>query len=77
MDWDGVAKDWQKLKKNARKKWDDLSDTEIDAIEGNPDKLAGKLQERYGWTADEAAGEVDRFLQQMSGTHGSGPGPDD
>ncbi|TKW67701.1 MAG: hypothetical protein DI616_05145 [Paracoccus denitrificans] len=76
MEWDRVAKNWLKLREDIQDKWSELSDEEIDIVAGNRERLAGKLQEKYGWTREHAEGEVDRFLR-MGGTHGPGGGPDD
>ena len=40
---------WQQLKGEARIQWGRLTDDDLDQIQGNIEKLAGKLQERYGY----------------------------
>ena len=42
--------------------WGDLTDDELDMIDGRRDRLVGKIQERYGYSRMEAEQEVDRFL---------------
>lgn len=61
MNWDIVEGKWKQLKGSARAKWGDLTDDEIDQVAGNRDKLAGTLQEKYGWTKDEAEKQIDEF----------------
>jgi uncharacterized protein YjbJ (UPF0337 family) len=53
---------WMQLRGSIREKWGDLTDDELDQIAGKRDKLAGKLQERYGYTELEAEREIDDFL---------------
>lgn len=53
---------WMQLRGSLREKWGDLTDDELDKIAGKRDKLAGKLQERYGYSELEAEREIDDFL---------------
>jgi uncharacterized protein YjbJ (UPF0337 family) len=55
---------WQQLKGEARIQWGRLTDDDLDQIQGNAEKLAGKLQERYGYAQEQAKNEVDEFLRQ-------------
>jgi uncharacterized protein YjbJ (UPF0337 family) len=55
---------WQQLKGEARIQWGRLTDDDLDQIQGNAEKLAGKLQERYGYAQEQAKKEVDEFLRQ-------------
>jgi uncharacterized protein YjbJ (UPF0337 family) len=57
---------WQQLKGEARIQWGRLTDDDLDQIQGNAEKLAGKLQERYGYAQEQAKREVDEFLRQRS-----------
>ena len=55
---------WQQLKGEARLQWGKLTDDDLDQIEGNSDKLLGKLQERYGYAKDDAERELNAFLSK-------------
>jgi uncharacterized protein YjbJ (UPF0337 family) len=55
---------WQQLKGEARIQWGRLTDDDLDQVQGNIQKLAGKLQERYGYERAEADKEVDDFVRQ-------------
>ena len=55
---------WQQLKGEARIQWGKLTDDDLDQIQGNAEKLAGKLQERYGYAKDQAQREVDEFVRR-------------
>jgi uncharacterized protein YjbJ (UPF0337 family) len=57
---------WQQLKGEARIQWGKLTDDDLDQIQGNIEKLAGKLQERYGYERAEADREVEDFVRQHS-----------
>ena len=53
---------WKQIRGAIREKWGELTDDELDQIAGKRDKLAGVLQERYGYTQMEAERQIDDFL---------------
>ena len=53
MNWDVVQGKWKQVKGSVQEKWGELTNDELDQIDGNKDRLAGKLQEKYGWSKDE------------------------
>ena len=53
---------WMQLRGAVREKWGDLTDDDLDMIAGKREKLAGVLQERYGYSQIEADREIDDFL---------------
>ncbi|MFA7534987.1 MAG: CsbD family protein [Desulfuromonadales bacterium] len=52
---------WNQLKGSIKSRWGKLSDDDIQRIEGEKDKLVGKVQEKYGRSREEAEKEVDDF----------------
>lgn len=64
MNNDQIAGKWKQLKGEAKVLWGKLTDDELDIAEGNRDKLAGLLQERYGKTKEAAQREVDDFFSR-------------
>ena len=54
MNWDIMKGNWSQFKGEARKQWGKITDDEWEEMGGEKDKLLGKLQERYGYTRDEA-----------------------
>ena len=65
MNWDIVEGKWGQLKGSIKEQWGKLTDDELTEIAGNRDKMAGKLQERYGWDQDRAQREVDEFQKSL------------
>ncbi len=65
MNRDILKGKWKQLRGEMRIWWAKLTDDDLEHISGNKDKLIGKLQERYGYSRDEAQAEVDRRM----GTH--------
>jgi uncharacterized protein YjbJ (UPF0337 family) len=41
-----------------------LTDDDLDRVEGEAEKLVGRVQERYGYQRDEAKREVDEFIRR-------------
>jgi uncharacterized protein YjbJ (UPF0337 family) len=58
MNWDQIAGMWKQTKGKVKEQWGRLTDDELDMIEGRRDQLLGKLQEKYGWTRDQAEREL-------------------
>jgi len=55
---------WKQLRGYLREKWGDITDDELDQIAGKRDRLAGVLQEKYGYTQMEAEKQIDEFLAE-------------
>ena len=64
MNWDIIQGKWDQLKGSVKEQWGDLTDDEITQIEGNRDKMAGKLQEKYGWTKTEVDEKMNDFFRR-------------
>lgn len=56
---------WKQLRGSVREQWGKLTDSQIDQIGGNYDRLVGLLQENYGYTRQKAMEEADRWLDNM------------
>ena len=54
MNWDIIKGNWDKLSGEARKKWGKLTDDDLKIIEGEQTQLIGRIQERYGYTREQA-----------------------
>jgi uncharacterized protein YjbJ (UPF0337 family) len=63
MNTDILKGQWKQLKGEARVQWGKLTDDDFDQIEGNAEKLVGKVQERYGYERQRAQREVDAFVE--------------
>lgn len=55
---------WKQLRGTIRERWGELTDDELDQIAGKRDRLAGLLQERYGYTQMEAEQQINDFLAE-------------
>lgn len=63
MNEDTLKGKWKQIRGKAKKKWGDLTDDELDRIEGDRDQLVGAVQEKYGKSRQEAEREVDEFTR--------------
>ncbi len=66
MNADTLKGQWHQVKGEIRNQWGKLTDSDISQIEGQSEKLIGKLQERYGYARDRAEQEF-RDFQMASG----------
>jgi uncharacterized protein YjbJ (UPF0337 family) len=66
VNWDIIKGKWKQLKGEGRRQWGKLTDDEWDQIAGERDKLVGKLQERYGWSREEAERQAEEHLGQLT-----------
>lgn len=64
MNRDILEGKWKQLRGEIRQRWGELTDDELDQIAGKRDKLAGLLQEKYGYTQLEAEQQVQDFLAE-------------
>lgn len=62
MRQDRFSEIWNDIRHDVRRTWDRLTDEDINNIGGDYESLIGFLQDRYGYTRDQATREVDRFL---------------
>lgn len=58
MNWDIVEGNWKQFKGKAKEQWGKLTDDDLDVIAGKRDQLAGRVQEAYGVSKDEAEKQI-------------------
>jgi uncharacterized protein YjbJ (UPF0337 family) len=62
--WDQIAGRWKQISGEARKQWADLTDDDLEYVNGEREKLIGKIQERYGKARMDAEQEVDGWMKR-------------
>ena len=65
MAHDILAGNWKQLKGRVKEEWGELTDDDLNRIQGNRMRLEGTLQEKYGRTKAEVSQEVDDFLNDL------------
>jgi uncharacterized protein YjbJ (UPF0337 family) len=63
MNEDILKGQWKQLQGKVRQQWGKLTDDDLATIKGDRDVLAGKIQEYYGRTREQAEEDLDRFLE--------------
>lgn len=66
MNEDILKGKWNQLVGDAKSKWGKLTEDDLKEVEGDRQKLAGKLQETYGYTRQEAERSVDEFMREKA-----------
>jgi uncharacterized protein YjbJ (UPF0337 family) len=56
---------WKQIRGRLKEYWGRLTDDEIDQVEGRYDRMAGLLQEKYGYSRQAAEDEIRSFLDQV------------
>jgi uncharacterized protein YjbJ (UPF0337 family) len=51
--------------RQGKEQWGKLTDDHLDTIAGKRDQLAGRIQETYGGTKDEAEKQIKRFGESI------------
>ncbi len=54
---------WRQLRGQIQQRWGELTDDDLDQIEGRRDQLIGRLQARYGYARADAENEVNEFFE--------------
>ncbi len=62
MNSDIIKGEWTKLKGSVREKWGELTNDEVDQVNGEAERLIGTLQAKYGYARDKAEKQVDDWL---------------
>ena len=58
--------EWNMIKGAIQKNWGDLTENEVDRINGSKTRLLGILQQKYGHSKEEAWATVDKFLKKLA-----------
>lgn len=61
MNWDIMKGEWKQLRGKIKEQWGELTDDDLDRIEGKRDQLLGAVQKRYGIAREEAEQQLRRF----------------
>jgi uncharacterized protein YjbJ (UPF0337 family) len=62
MNKDILEGKWKQMGGEVKSWWGKLTDDDLDRVAGKADVLAGLLQEKYGYTREHAADEIDKHV---------------
>ena len=63
MNWDVIQGKWREFKGQVKQQWAELTNDDLDQIDGRREELVGRLQQRYGYAKEEAEREVEKFSE--------------
>jgi uncharacterized protein YjbJ (UPF0337 family) len=66
MNWDRIEGNWKQLRGKLLEQWGKLTDDELNMIGGRREVLAGRIQELYGVSKDEAEKQIGNFERMVS-----------
>ena len=66
MNKDQIAGNWKQAVGALHEKWGELTDNDLAMINGSRKILAGRLQERYGITIEEAQTQARNFAEKFT-----------
>lgn len=55
---------WEQWKGRLRKTWGDLTDDDLDRVQGNTQELVGLIKERTGESAQQIEDRLDRLARE-------------
>ncbi len=67
MDWRKIKENWGVYQEDARRSWPELTDEDVQQVQGNRTELIAKVREHYGWTQEQATLEADRWADRLTG----------
>ena len=63
MNEDMLEGKWKQVRGQAKEWWGKLTDDDLDKVEGKFERLAGVLQEKYGYSKGAAIEEINRRIE--------------
>jgi uncharacterized protein YjbJ (UPF0337 family) len=55
---------WKEMRGQVKEWWGKLTDDDLEQVGGKAEQLIGMLQQRYGYTREQAEQEFDRRLKE-------------
>jgi uncharacterized protein YjbJ (UPF0337 family) len=65
MNNDILKGNWHQIKGKVKEQWGKLTDDELTQVNGSGEKLAGVLQEKYGYQKERAEKEIKSFIDDQ------------
>jgi len=65
MNWDRISGNWTQWKGRVQERWGKLTDDHLDVVAGRRDQLAGRIQEVYGLTKEEAERQLRNWERNL------------
>jgi uncharacterized protein YjbJ (UPF0337 family) len=66
MDGKFLQDNWTDMRGHLRSWWDELTDDDLDLVDGDEERMIGILQKRYGYTEEMAKLELAKLMADYS-----------
>ena len=66
MNWNVIEGNWKQYAGKVKAQWGKLTDDHLASIDGRREQLAGKIQEAYGITEEEADKQISQFERHLN-----------
>ena len=73
MNKDVLEGKWKQMRGEAKAWWGKLTDDDLDRVAGKFEVFTGLLQEKYGYTREKAADEIDKRVTEYEASLKSQP----
>ena len=73
MNWEQIEGKWSQMKGSVKQKWGKLTDDDLTFINGSRDKFIGRLEQRYGYSKEQAQKQVEDWTSTVPETHPEEP----
>lgn len=64
MSWNVIEANWKQFRGRIKEKWTELSDHDLDTIDGRRDELALRIQQRYAIEKERAHREIEDWMRE-------------
>jgi len=64
MNWDQIEGKWKEMTGNLQQRWGKLTDDDLAMVKGDRRELAGKIQNAYGVSKEEADKQIDDWMSE-------------
>ncbi len=61
MNSDTIKGNWKQFKGKIKESWGDLTDDELDKVEGKRDQIVGLIQKKYGQSKEEVESRLSEY----------------
>jgi uncharacterized protein YjbJ (UPF0337 family) len=66
MNWERISGNWTHWRGRVRERWGRLTDDELSRVGGRRDQLAGRIQQTYGLTREEAERQLRNWERNLA-----------
>jgi uncharacterized protein YjbJ (UPF0337 family) len=66
MNWERISGNWAHWKGRVRERWGRITDDQLARVEGRREQLAGRIQEAYGLTREDADRQLRNWERNLA-----------